>query len=155
MYNSCTTLVKFIPYCVILFDSVVDGTAFLIFFLKFSPLVLIQLILVCSSCILQLCWIYYFKYFFLWKNYTYKIHIYTHIYMCIYIYIVVSLTQRTWVWVSSGNWWWTGKPGMLQSIGLQRVRRDWLTELNWLVEIILLLPFEFRCLLFLFLTWFP
>ena len=34
-----------------------------------------------------------------------------------------------WVWVSSGCWWWTGKPGMLQSMGLQRVRHDW--RLNW------------------------
>ena len=28
------------------------------------------------------------------------------------------------------NWWWTGKPGMLQSTGWQRVRHDWVTELN-------------------------
>ena len=35
-----------------------------------------------------------------------------------------------WVWISSGSWWWTGKPGMLQSMGLQRVGRDWATELN-------------------------
>ena len=34
----------------------------------------------------------------------------------------------SWVWVSSGSWWWTGKPGMLQSMGLQRVRHDWVTE---------------------------
>ena len=39
--------------------------------------------------------------------------------------------SRTWVWVSSRSWWWTGKPGMLQSMGLQRVGHDWLTELNW------------------------
>ena len=32
---------------------------------------------------------------------------------------------------NSGSWWWTGKPGMLQSMGLQRVRHDWATELNW------------------------
>ena len=37
----------------------------------------------------------------------------------------------TWVWVSSGSWWWTGKPGVLQSKGSQRVRHDWLTEVNW------------------------
>ena len=36
------------------------------------------------------------------------------------------------VWVNSGSWWWTGKPGMLQSMGLQRVGHDWATELNWL-----------------------
>ena len=37
---------------------------------------------------------------------------------------MVSLTQWTWVWASSGRWWWTGKPGMLQSMGSQRVRHD-------------------------------
>ena len=36
----------------------------------------------------------------------------------------------TWVWANSGSLWWTGKPGMLQSLGLQRVRHDWATELN-------------------------
>ena len=39
-------------------------------------------------------------------------------------------TQWTWVWVDSGSWWWTGRPGMLQFMGLQRVRHDWATELN-------------------------
>ena len=42
-----------------------------------------------------------------------------------------SPTQWTWVWVGSGSWWWTGKPGVLQSMGSQRVRHDWVTELNW------------------------
>ena len=37
----------------------------------------------------------------------------------------------TWVWVNSGSWWWTGRPGVLQSMGLQRVGHDWATELNW------------------------
>ena len=41
------------------------------------------------------------------------------------------LTQWTWVWANSRSWWWTGKPGVLQSMGLQRVRHDWVTELNW------------------------
>ena len=41
-----------------------------------------------------------------------------------------SLTQWTWVWVSSGSWWWTEKPGVLQSLGSQRIRHDWVTELN-------------------------
>ena len=36
-----------------------------------------------------------------------------------------------WVWVDSGSWWWTGRPGVLWSIGLRRVRHDWATELNW------------------------
>ena len=42
-----------------------------------------------------------------------------------------SLTRWTWVWLSSGSWWWTGKPGVLQSMGSQRVGHDWGTELNW------------------------
>ena len=42
-----------------------------------------------------------------------------------------SPTQWTWVWVSPGSWWRTGKPGMLQSMGLQRVGHGWATELNW------------------------
>ena len=37
----------------------------------------------------------------------------------------------TWVWVNSGSWWWTGRPGVLWFMGSQRVRRDWATELNW------------------------
>ena len=45
---------------------------------------------------------------------------------------IASSTQWTWVWASSGNWWWTGKPGILQSMGLQRAGHDWVTELNWL-----------------------
>ena len=36
-------------------------------------------------------------------------------------------------WASSGSWWWTGKPGVLQSMGSQRVWHDWATELNWLI----------------------
>ena len=40
--------------------------------------------------------------------------------------------QWTWVWVNSGSWWWTERPGMLQSIALQRVRHHWATELNWI-----------------------
>ena len=39
--------------------------------------------------------------------------------------------SMAWVWVNSGSWWWTGRPGLLQSMGLQRVRHDWVTELNW------------------------
>ena len=53
---------------------------------------------------------------------------------------MASLTQWTWVWVNSGSWWWTGRPGVLQSMGSQRVGHDWAqlcltlcdwTELNW------------------------
>ena len=39
--------------------------------------------------------------------------------------------QWPWVWVSSGSWWWIGRAGVLQSMGSQRVRQDWVTELNW------------------------
>ena len=44
---------------------------------------------------------------------------------------MASPTQWTWVWVNSGSWWWAGRPGVLQSMGLQRVGHDWATELNW------------------------
>ena len=47
---------------------------------------------------------------------------------------IASLTQWTWVWINSGNWWWTGKPGLLQSMGSQRVRYDWATELIWTIK---------------------
>ena len=47
---------------------------------------------------------------------------------------MASLTLWTWVWVSSGSWWRTGKPGVLQSMGSQRVRRNWVTDLNWREE---------------------
>ena len=52
------------------------------------------------------------------------------------------LTQWTWVWVSSESWWWTGKPGVLQSMGSQRVGPDWATEteLSWVQT----LPFHAR-----------
>ena len=40
---------------------------------------------------------------------------------------IASPTQRTWVWVNSGSWWWTGRPGMLQSMWSQRVGHDWST----------------------------
>ena len=43
---------------------------------------------------------------------------------------MASLTQWTWVWVSSGSWWWMGKPDVLQSMGSQKVGHDWATELN-------------------------
>ena len=44
---------------------------------------------------------------------------------------MASPTQWMWVWVNSGSWWWTGRPGVLRFIGLERVRHDWATELNW------------------------
>ena len=44
---------------------------------------------------------------------------------------MASLTLWTWVWVNSRSWWWTGRPGMLRFMGLQRVGHNWVTELNW------------------------
>ena len=44
---------------------------------------------------------------------------------------MASLTRWTWVWVNSGSWWWTGRPGVLRFMGSQRVRHDWATKLNW------------------------
>ena len=43
---------------------------------------------------------------------------------------MASLTQWTWVCINSRNWWWTGRPGVLQSMGLQTVGHDWATELK-------------------------
>ena len=44
---------------------------------------------------------------------------------------MASLTRWAWVWVKSGNLWWTGRPGVLWFMGSQRVGHDWATELNW------------------------
>ena len=41
---------------------------------------------------------------------------------------MTSLTRWTWVWVNSGSWWWTGRPGVLRFMGSQRVRHDSVTE---------------------------
>ena len=46
---------------------------------------------------------------------------------------MASPTQWTWVWANFGRWWRTGKPGVLQYMGSQRVRHDWVTELNWII----------------------
>ena len=44
---------------------------------------------------------------------------------------MASLTRWTWVWVNSGRWWWTRRPGVLRFMGSQGVGHDWATELNW------------------------
>jgi len=44
---------------------------------------------------------------------------------------MASPTRWAWVWASPGSWWWTRKPGVLQSMGSQRVGHNWATELNW------------------------
>ena len=46
-------------------------------------------------------------------------------------WLMASLTRWTWVWMKSGSWWWTGRPGVLWFMGSQRVGHDWVTELNW------------------------
>ena len=44
---------------------------------------------------------------------------------------MASQIPWTWVWVNSGSWWWTGRPGVLRFMGSQRIWHDWATELNW------------------------
>ena len=46
---------------------------------------------------------------------------------------MASPTQWTWIWVDSGSWWRTGRAGVLQFMGSQRVGHNWATELNWKV----------------------
>ena len=45
--------------------------------------------------------------------------------------LMASPILWTWIWVNSRSWWWTGRPGVLQFMGLQRVRHNWSTKLNW------------------------
>ena len=47
---------------------------------------------------------------------------------------MASPTWWTWVWASSGSWWWTGKPGVPKSVGSQRDGHDRATELNWTLQ---------------------
>ena len=47
-------------------------------------------------------------------------------------WLMASPTQWIWVWVNSGSWLWTGRPDVLWFMGLQRVKHDWATELNWM-----------------------
>ena len=47
---------------------------------------------------------------------------------------MASPTQWTWIWVNSGSWWWTGRPGVLWFMGSQTVRHDWGTELEMELE---------------------
>ena len=71
---------------------------------------------------------------------------------------MASPTRWTWVWVSSRSWWWTGNPGMQQFMVSQRVRHDWVTELNWIGVYCLVasrlevLTFIFECVLY---KWSP
>ena len=47
------------------------------------------------------------------------------------MWLYISPTQWTWIWVDSSSWWCTGRPGVLQFMGSQKVGHDWATELNW------------------------
>ena len=49
---------------------------------------------------------------------------------------MASPTRCTWLWVNSGSWWCTGRPGVLWFMGSQRVGHDWATELNWIYIIV-------------------
>ena len=51
---------------------------------------------------------------------------------------MASGTQWTWVWVNAGSWTWTGRPGVLWSMGSQRVGHDWVTELDWMIGLVFL-----------------
>ena len=56
---------------------------------------------------------------------------------------MASLTQWAWVWVDSRRWGWTGRPGVLQSMGSQRVGHDWVTELNMGAQLSVWVPASF------------
>ena len=62
---------------------------------------------------------------------------------------MASLTQWTWVWVNSGSWWWTGRPGVLWFMGSQRTGHEWLnwTELAWNIPLVSLISLK-RSLVF-------
>ena len=59
-------------------------------------------------------------------------------------WFMASPTWWTWVWACSQSWWWTGKPGLVQSMGFQRVRYNWATELNWLAVTLHSLSIQFQ-----------
>ena len=68
----------------------------------------------------------------MWKNIHHTEKLYTIASMGRFHFNwMASLTRWTCVWVNSGSWWWTGRPGVLRSMGSQRVGHDWVTELNW------------------------
>ena len=53
---------------------------------------------------------------------------------------MASPTQLTIIWVNSGSWWWTGRFGVLQFMGSQRVRHNWVSELNWTLKVATIAP---------------
>ena len=60
---------------------------------------------------------------------------------------MASPTRWTWVWVDSGSWWWTGRPGVLRFTGSQRVRHDWATELSLLMLFLGFISYNTLCFL--------
>ena len=60
---------------------------------------------------------------------------------------MASPTGWAWVWVNSGSWWWTRRPGVLRFMGSQKVGHDWATELNWryLSPIYFILSLSLNC----------
>ena len=61
---------------------------------------------------------------------------------------MASPTQWTWVWVNSGRWRWTGRPGMLRFMGSQRVGHNWATELSWTEHVVNIQKICIWCLRF-------
>ena len=66
---------------------------------------------------------------------------------------MTSPTWWTWVWVNSGSWWWTGRPGVLLFMGSLRVGHDWVTELSWTELIIRDFEHLLMCLLAICMSW--
>ena len=66
---------------------------------------------------------------------------------------MASLTRWTWIWVSFGSWWWTGKLSVLQSMGSQRVGHDWVSELNWSFHMAQMVKNHLQCRRFGFNPW--
>ena len=58
---------------------------------------------------------------------------------------MASPIRCTWVWVNSGCWWWTRRPGLLWFVGSQRIGHNWVTELNWTEWLVMLSIFPCTC----------
>ena len=65
---------------------------------------------------------------------------------------MVLPTLWRWVWINSGSWWWTARPGVLQSMESRRVGHDWVTELNWtdILSHVSVYLYRYKCLNALF-----
>ena len=78
-----------------------------------------------------------------WKKMFPQRFLHPSVEICVHVYegddirdgCMAPPMRWTWVWIDSGSWWWTRKPGTLQSMGSQRVGHDWETELNWYIFI--------------------